>query len=53
MVWDLFLHHILCMIFQENCFLCYILLNDQIQLIAFTSRDIRQYVYCNYLFPRL
>ena len=26
----LFLHHILCMIFQEECFSCYILLTDQI-----------------------
>ena len=30
--WDQFLHHILCMIFQEKCFLCYILLTDQISL---------------------
>ena len=27
---DLFLHHILCMIFQEKYFFCYILLPDQI-----------------------
>ena len=31
-VWDQFLHHILCMIFQEKCFSCYILLTDQISL---------------------
>ena len=31
-VWEQFLHHILCMIFQEKCFSCYILLTDQISL---------------------
>ena len=31
-VWDLFLYFILCMIFQEKCFSCYILLNDQISM---------------------
>ena len=29
-VWDQFLHHILCMSFQESCFSCYILSTDQI-----------------------
>ena len=28
----LVLHHILCIIFQEKCFLCYILLTDQVLL---------------------
>ena len=32
MVWEEFLHHILCMIFQEKCLSCYILLTDQILL---------------------
>ena len=32
MVWDYFLHQILCMISQEKCFSCYILLTDQILL---------------------
>ena len=27
-----FLHHILCMTFHEKCFLCYVLLTDQISL---------------------
>ena len=31
-VWEQFLHHILWMIFQEKCFLCYILLTDKISL---------------------
>ena len=31
-VWDQFLHHILCVIFQEKCFSCYILLTDQTSL---------------------
>ena len=30
--WDQFLHHIFCMIFQEKCFSCYVLLTDQISL---------------------
>ena len=30
-----FLYHIFCIIFQEKCFSCYILLTDQIQLKAF------------------
>ena len=35
-------------------FTCYVLLTDQIQcLIAFISRDIRQYVYYNCLLTRL
>ena len=38
------------MIFQEKCFSSYILLTDQ---IAFTSRDIEQYVYYNCLLTRL
>ena len=29
---EMFLHHVLCMIFQEKCFSCYILLSDQISL---------------------
>ena len=29
-VWEQFLHHILCVIFQEKCFSCYILLTDKI-----------------------
>ena len=33
-VWNQFLHHILCMIFQEKCSSCYILLTDQIALSA-------------------
>ena len=46
--------HVLCMIFQEICSSCYILLTDQIFIvIAFTSRDIGQYEYLNCLFPRL
>ena len=32
MVWDQFLHQILCMTFQEKCFSCYNLLTDQISL---------------------
>ena len=45
-VWDQFLQHILCMIFQEKCFSYYILLPNQIlYLIAFTSRDMGQDVY--------
>ena len=31
-VWEQLLHHILCMIFQEKCFSCYIQLIDQISL---------------------
>ena len=31
-VWEQFLQHILCMIFQQKCFSCYILLSDQISL---------------------
>ena len=31
-VFEYFLHHILCMIFQEKCFSSYILLADQISL---------------------
>ena len=31
-VWDYSLHHILCMIFQEKCFSCCIVLTDQISL---------------------
>ena len=31
-VWEQFLLHILCMIFQQKCSLCYILLTDQISL---------------------
>ena len=31
-VWEQFLHHILCMIFQQKCFSCYILVTDQISL---------------------
>ena len=31
-VWDQCLHHILCMIFLENFFSCYILLTDQISM---------------------
>ena len=31
-VWEQFLHHVLCMIFQEKCLSCYILLPDQISL---------------------
>ena len=31
-VWNQFLHHILCIIFQENCFSCYILLTGWISL---------------------
>ena len=31
-VWELFLQHILCMIFQHKCSSCYILLTDQISL---------------------
>ena len=31
-IWEQFLHHILCMIFQEKCFSCYILLTDKISL---------------------
>ena len=37
------------MIFREKCFSCYILLADHISLIAFTSLDLGQYVYCNYI----
>ena len=29
MVWEKFLHHILCMVFEKNYFLCYILSIDQ------------------------
>ena len=38
---------------SRKWFSCYILLTDQISLIAFTSRDIGQYVYYNYLLSRL
>ena len=31
-VWEQFLHHILCMIFQEKCFSFYILLTDKISM---------------------
>ena len=31
-VWKQFLHHILCIIFQKNCFSCYVLLTDHISL---------------------
>ena len=31
-LWKYFLHHILCLIFQEKCFSCYILFTDQISL---------------------
>ena len=31
-VWELFFYHILCMIFQQKCSSCYILLTDQISL---------------------
>ena len=31
-VWEWFLHHILCMIFQRKCFTCYILLTGPIAL---------------------
>ena len=41
-IWKQLLHHILRMNFQEKCFCCYILLTD-----------IRQYMLCNYQFPRL
>ena len=37
-VWNYFLHHISCMIFQEKCFLCYILLTDQISLSEISWR---------------
>ena len=37
------------MIFREKFFSCYILLADHISLIAFTSLDLGQYVYCNYI----
>ena len=30
--WEQFPHHILCMIFQQRCFSCYILITDQILL---------------------
>ena len=56
-VWKQFLQHILFMIFQQNCSLCYILfcvITDQIHcLVAITSRYIGQYVYCNCLLIRL
>ena len=43
------------MIFRGNCFSCYILLTltKFHWLIAFTSTDFEQYVYCNYVSPRL
>ena len=42
------------MIFEENYFCCYILLNDQISfLVAFTSWDIGKYAHCNCLITRL
>ena len=31
-VWEQFFQHMLCMIFQQKCFSCYILLTDQISL---------------------
>ena len=40
---------ILCMIFQEKCFAIY--LTKFHCLITFTSSNIGQFVYCNYLFP--
>ena len=43
-----FSHPILCIIFQEKYFSCYVLLTDQIPLSdAFTLWDMWQYVYCN------
>ena len=32
MVWEQFLHHILCMIFQGKCFSCYVLLSDEMSI---------------------
>ena len=46
-IWDSLLQHILCIIFQEKSFSCYILLTDQMSLSAFTSWDIGHYEYCN------
>ena len=43
-----FSHPILCIIFQEKYFSCYVLLTDQISLSdAFTLWYMWQYVYCN------
>ena len=39
------------MIFEEIYFYCYIVLSDQIHLVAFTSWNIGQYVYCNFDVP--
>ena len=38
---------------MSKCLSCYILLTDQISLIAFTSPDIGQYVYYKCLLIRL
>ena len=45
--------HCLCMIFHEKYFSFYVLLTDSKFncLLAFTSWNIGQYLYCNYLFP--
>ena len=54
-VLEYFLHHILCMIFQEKCFSSYMLLADQISLpdCLYFLRDIGQYVYCDCLLSRM
>ena len=40
-VWERFLHHFLCIIFQQKCFSCYIVITDQISLF-----DCRYFLRC-------
>ena len=39
--------------FIQYYFSCYILFNDQVAFLAFTSWDVKLYLYCDCLFPRL
>ena len=52
-IWEQFLHHILCMNFQEKCFSCHILLIDQISLSDYLY-VLRYWTICAFcLFSRL
>ena len=44
-IWEQFLHSILCIIFQQKCFSCYILLTDQI-LLSYCVYFLRYCVIC-------
>ena len=50
-LWEQFLQQILCIIFQEDCFTCYVQLTDHISL--FDCRRIGQYVYYKFLLTSL